>query len=113
MILLAQWIGTLPGWLTVAAAIGAGYVLWKGGGGTALATLQVANQVLERRVHELTTANTELTAQVAELRGKTDMALAVRPFMEWAQTHEDRAAERHKATVTVLELLAERLGADA
>ena len=117
---LASWIGTLPGWLTVAAAVGAAAIFWRGGGGTALSTLQAANLVLERRVRELEVQGKMDAATIAELKGKTDVALAVQPFMKWAELHETRAAERHigmmkaqEQTTTILTMIGERLGTDA
>lgn len=50
------------------------------------------------------------TAKIAELTGKTDMAMAIKPFMEWATLHELRASERHDKTLVVLNLIAERMG---
>ena len=106
-------LGTVPAWLTVAAVVIGGYVIWKGGGGTALNTLQTANQVLERRVHDLEQQALGDAKMIAELKGKTDMALAVQPFMTWAETHEERAAIRHEKTLIVLDLIAARIGPEA
>lgn len=111
MLPLAQnWLGTVPGWLTLAALVITGFLIWRGGGGTALSTLQTANRVLERRVHELEQNAKHDATKIAELTGKTDMALAVKPFMEWATTHELRATERHDKTLIVLDLIAQRIG---
>ena len=107
-----SWLGTLPAWLTFMGVIGAAWAVWRGGGGTALSTLQTANRVLEERVHELELQGKRDAATIAELTGKTDLALAIKPFMEWASTHEERAVERHAGTLKVLDLIAERLGPD-
>lgn len=111
MLPIAQnWLGTLPGWLTLAALLLTAFFIWRGGGGTALSTLQTANRVLEHRVHELEQQAKVDTAKIAELTGKTDMAMAIKPFMEWATLHELRASERHDKTLVVLNLIAERMG---
>lgn len=103
-------LGTVPAWLTLLGIACIGFFVWKGAGGTALRTLETANRVLERRVHELEqNAKTDAT-KIAELTGKTDMALAVKPFMEWAVQHEGRAQERHEKTLMVLDLIAARIG---
>jgi hypothetical protein len=41
------------------------------------------------------------------------MALAVKPFMEWATLHETRAGQRHEGIVAVLQMIADRLGAES
>ena len=87
-----------------------GFFVWKGAGGTALRTLETANRILERRVHDLEAQARDDTKTIAELKGKTDMALAVKPFMEWAVQHEGRAHERHEKTLMVLDLIAARIG---
>jgi hypothetical protein len=112
-LLVASAIGTVPAWLTFLGVLGAAFVIWRGAGGTALQTLQTANRVLERRVHELEKERLSDKSEIAELRGKTDMALAVKPFMEWATMHELRAAERHEKTLVVLDLIAERIGPES
>lgn len=105
-----SWLGTLPGWLTLVGLGVTAYLIWRGGGGTALDTLQTANRILERRVHELEQNAKHDATKIAELTGKTDMALAVKPFMEWATMHESRASERHDKTLIVLDLIAQRIG---
>lgn len=104
--------GTLPGWLTLAALLGAAWLFKRGGGGTAIESLVTANRVLEQRVDALETAGKEKDAQIAELLQKTDVTIATRPIAESLTAHEDRAAARHEATLKVLGLIAERLGPD-
>jgi hypothetical protein len=110
--LAASILGTIPGWIAVAGVAIVSWLIWRGGSGTALDTLQTANRVLERRVHELEQQAKKDTAKIAELSGKTDMALAVKPFMEWATLHETRAGQRHEGIVAVLQMIADRLGAE-
>ena len=108
--LAASLLGTIPGWLTVGGIIIAAWIFYRGGGGTALGTLSEANRVLERRVGELETQSRRDNATIAELRGRTDVALALKPILEWTVHHETRAQERHAGTLTVLNLIAKRLG---
>jgi len=110
---LAILAGSVAQWLTVAAVIVGAWLIYRGGGGTALETLQTANRILERRVHDLEAQGKQDARLIAELKGKTDMALAIKPFMEWGTEHETRAQERHEGTLHVLELIAARLGPDA
>lgn len=68
----------------------------------------------------------DLRIENGELRGRTDVALALNPIiewthhheaaaqqvMDWTQLHERRAQERHDAMLGVLSLIADRLGPD-
>jgi hypothetical protein len=110
-------LGTLPGWLTFAGVVFAAWIFYRGGGGTAISSLQAANTVLEKRVHDLETQARRDNATIAELRGRTDVSIALKPILEWTVHHEVRAQERHeeqmklqKANVTILEMVGERLG---
>lgn len=98
--------------LLVGAAIAFGAFLFsrRYGGGAALRELEMANKVLEKRVNELTVQNTKLTAQVATLTGRTDVATAVEPVMRLLRDHEREAAIRSERTLLVLDLIASRLG---
>lgn len=114
MHLLAQsWLGTLPGWLTLAALLAGTYIFIRGGGGTALETLETANRVLTKRIDVLEKSGAEKDLKIAELTGRTDVALALGPVLKWTIEHETRAQERHEATLNVLGLIAQRLGPDA
>jgi hypothetical protein len=72
--------------------------------------IELANQVLERRVRDLEANAKADAATIAELRGRTDVALAIAPLINWSESHEHRAQERHNATLGVLGLIADRLG---
>jgi hypothetical protein len=87
--------GTIAQWLTVAVIVFVGWRISRGGGSAALETLELANQVLERRVRDL------------EANAKADAAT---PLINWSESHEHRAQERHNATLGVLGLIADRLG---
>jgi hypothetical protein len=103
-------LGTIPGWLTLAILILGAWRITKGGAGTAVSELNTANEVLTRRVHELGDENKELRREVSELRGRTDVAVAIMPIIEWTMKHENRAQERHDSAMTILGLIADRLG---
>lgn len=98
--------------VTVLLALGGGWALWRGGGGTALETLQLANRVLEVRVKDLEAVVVRLTAENAALAARTNFVLALQPIMTWADTHEAQAAKRSESMLTVLDLIAAKLGAD-
>jgi hypothetical protein len=112
MLALGVALGSLPAWLTVACLSAAAWVFWRGGGGTAITSLQAANRVLEKRVQDLEEQSRRDNATIAELRGRTDVTMALAPILEWTVQHETRAQERHSKTLIVLELIAEKLGPD-
>jgi hypothetical protein len=112
MLLAAIDLGTLPTWLTFGGIMGAAWMFYRAGGGTAIATLEAANRVLEKRVQDLETQSRRDNATIAELRGRTDVSMALAPILEWTVHHEDRAQQRHDRTLIVLDLIAERLGGD-
>lgn len=113
-------LGSLPTWILVAIALAAAWRVSLSGGGSAVSELEKANKVLERALHdervkaqekydELGAQVRDLRIENAELRGKTDVALAIN---EWGTGHERRAQERHEAALVVLDLIARRLGPD-
>jgi hypothetical protein len=88
------------------------WIVYRGGGGTALDVLQKANKVLEEKVHDLEAQVTSNAKTIAELQARTDVAEALEPLMAWAHTHEHNAETRSARQLTVLELIANRLGPD-
>ena len=108
-----HWHDVGPTLVTLAIAM-AGYLfVRRHGGGTALEELERANRVLERRVAELEHENGRQATELATLRGRTDVALAIAPVLEALKLHEERAAERSGRTLDVLGLIADRLGPEA
>ena len=122
VILLAavhEIVGALPSWLTLLSLVAVAWLFIRGGGSTAITSLQAANQVLEKRVHELEVQAKADAATIAELRGRTDVSIALKPVLESAVAHEARAQERHEAmlrradaTLEVMGMIADRLGPD-
>lgn len=108
----AGTLGTLPGWLTFLGVAVACWVFWRGGGGTAISSLESANRVLEKRVHDLESQVKEDAKTIAELRGRTDVSIALKPVIEASTQHDIRAQTRFEQTLKVLDLIAERLGPD-
>lgn len=94
-------------------AVGALWFLRRFGGGTALAELERANRVLEKRVLEQAGEIKTLTAELATLRSRTDVALAMAPVLKALELHEREAERRALRTLAVLDLIAARLGPDA
>lgn len=70
----------------------------------------VLNDTVEGQRGKLDDANKE----IAELRGKTDVTIALvsalNPINEWTVKHEQRAQERHEATIKILGMIARHLG---
>lgn len=80
------------------------------GGGVAMGELERANRVLEAAVKELREKNAALTIEVATLRARTDIVAALAPVLSGIELHEERATERSLRMLTVLDLIASRLG---
>ena len=110
-----------PTWILVALAVLAAWRITRGGGGAAVGELTRANEVLEKTLHREREAKEKLGEEVrdlrvelGEMRGRTDFAAALAhaftPMVEWTQTHEQRANERHEAQLNILGLIAKRLG---
>lgn len=95
-------LGTIAQWVTVATVGALAWVLVRGGGGSAVTILQESNRVLEHHGREQGERIAALTAQVAELRERTDVALAIRPLLDWTSHHEQRDQERFEATLEAL-----------
>jgi hypothetical protein len=93
--------------------IGALWFLRRFGGGTALAELERANRILEKRVGEQAAEIKALTGELATLRSRTDVALAMAPVLKALELHEREAEKRAHRSLAVLDLIASRLGPDA
>jgi len=110
----ASVVGTVPSWILVALGLAVAWRLSRGGGGTAVSELSQANKVLERALSEYKEKTgaeiRDLRIENGELRGRTDVAIAISPVIDWTAHHERRAQERHEATLVVLDLIAKRLG---
>lgn len=108
--------GSLSTWLILAAVIGTAWMFHRGGGGTAIGSLEIANRVLEQRVQTLEKEGIAKDVQIAELQGRTDVTLAtssaIAPILEWSVSHERRAQERQEALLGVLQLIADSFGPD-
>lgn len=112
MLVSAIQIGTLSGWATLAVVIIGAWVFYRGGGSTAIASLEIANRVLEKRVQALEAQAMLDTATIAELRRSRDLTQALKPIEEWTTQHEIRAQERHEKMLPILQMIADRLGPD-
>lgn len=108
---LSTW-GSVPAWITSIVVVAAAWSFRRGGGGTAIASLEAANRVLEKRVQDLEHQAHEKDRMISELKGRTDVSIALTPLLEISQRHERQAQERHEKTLIVLDLIAARLGSD-
>lgn len=99
----AEWVVAL---VVAAAAV---WFIRRHGGGTAVSELSLVNDVLERRVEALNRENTRLQSDIAELRGRVDVAIAIET---WGEGFEKRLEGRMAAMIVVLDLIAKRLGPD-
>ena len=132
MLLGVDFLGTVPGWLTLGVLVVTLLTLRRGGVPGAVGELSDANRALNdalkrerEKGEQLGGEVRDLRVQLAELSGRTDFAAALAaalvPILEWTAGHEKRAQERHDASMTamqsntdavlgVLELVAQRLG---
>lgn len=104
--------GTVPGWATLVVLLIVGWIMLRGGAGQAVEGLQATNRELQRQITELQTQVTGLTNENAELRGRTDVAIVMKPVIEAVTSHERQAERRSAAMLSVLDLIATRLGKD-
>lgn len=111
--LAAAWIGTLPGWLTLLGLVGLALALRGGQLGPALGYLRDANRTLADENKSLTAQVAVLVTENAKLHARTDLAPLQAALLAQMTHHEDRASERHAATLGVLDLIAGRLGPEA
>lgn len=105
-------VDVLAGWVAFAILLATMVVFFRGGGGTALASLEAANRVLEKQVQDLQRDLRAAQETIAELRTKTDISEALGPLVDAVTAHEHQAQERFTRTLVVLDLIAERLGSD-
>ena len=102
-------LGNVPAWLTLAVVAIVGYYFVRGAGGTALSTLELANGILEKRVHDLESQGKADAKLIAELKARTDLSVQMAPLMAWTGQHELRDQERFEKTIAVLGEIADRL----
>lgn len=107
--LSVNW-GTLSQIVLLVGVLALAWILFRGGVGTAVEGLQHTNQELQRQLTELKRKVDELTRENAELRGRTDIALAMQPVLDAMSHHERQAERRSAAMLDVLDLIATRLG---
>lgn len=116
--------GSVPTWALFALGIFAAWRLSRGGAGSAVSELSKANEVLTNRNHDLGAEIRDAKIEVAALKERTDITLALEPavsrIIERLSEHESRAIERHEAVLresskqlTVLSMIADRLGSDS
>lgn len=105
-----SWLGTLPGWGTLALLLAAAWAFRRGGGGTAISELQAANLVLEKAVHRQGLEILDLRRQLSESEARTDVALALQPLLNAIGEHESQAAKRAERMIGVIESVGALLG---
>ena len=95
--------------------------MYRGGSPTAITGLQDTNRELERQIHD---RDSKLERDIkerdgtisalerinAELRATKDVSVAILPVLQAMNMHEERAAERHAATLKIMDLIAIHLG---
>lgn len=107
---MGSYIGTVPGWLTLLALLGAAWVMWRGGSPQAIGGLQSANRELAKQLRDAHDKIHTLETQVRALEQKTDLTEALAPLLAWAQQHEVASEKRHESLLLILNLIAEMYG---
>lgn len=105
LVVLSSGSGFILQWASLAVLA---FTLWRitrGGGGSAVQELTAANRVLEKRNHELGAEVRDLRIEVEKLRQRTNFAAVM-------EQHEQSAQKRAEGILTVLDLIASRLGSD-
>lgn len=120
--------GTLPTWILLALGLFIAWRISKGGGGSAIQELAMANSVLEKRIHALGGEVRDLRIENEHLKTRTDFAQALAPvlegiaisarasearqesIMEAQAHHEQRAQDRQEGILKILDLIASRIG---
>lgn len=98
-------------WLILGVGfIGAAWINKRGQTGDAVTYLQNANKVLHDENAALKRERLGMIAEIAVLREKTDIALALMPLRGQMDSHERRAEERHKRMIAILGMIAEKMG---
>jgi len=99
-------IESVSGWVTILVIIGAAWMFRRGGGGTAIVSLEIANRVLEKRVLQLEQQAKHDAALIAELKARTDLSVQLQPIVKWTGDHERHDQERFDHTLTILDRIA-------
>lgn len=107
---IAQIVPWLLGMLGLVAAAAVGVALFRSGTGQAVAILRSSNEVLESKLQENEDERRLLREQIALLETRTSLEPMVAAVIDQFEGHEQRAKERHDATLVVLQLVAEKLG---
>jgi hypothetical protein len=101
-----------PDWAGVLVLAIIGWVVYRGGGGTALSLLREANEVLSAEVKELKRQGMIDAKKIALLEARTDITVALVPLTKALELHEQGAKMRADALLTVLEMVATGLGSE-
>jgi len=108
-----DWSGTIPTWLLVLITLAVMWRVTRGGGGSAVSELSKANEILDKKNHDLGSEVRDLRIENEGLKARTDFAAALaeglKPVTDWTALHERRAQERHEASVHALEAIRDRM----
>lgn len=107
MLAASSIVGSLPGWLLLLLGVFVAWHVSKGGGGAAVTELAKANEVLERRLHELGAEVRDLKVENAMLAARTNfegsLAAALGPLAAAMGSHENGAKARSEALLKILD----------
>jgi len=111
---LAQTLepAAVTGWLTFGVLVYGLVIFRRGGGATALNSLETANRVLEQRVKACQAQADADAERIAALQASRDVTAAIRPLAELVAQHDAAERAQHAAIVGLLDAIADRLGAE-
>lgn len=112
MMVASSWIVHAPEWFGVVVLAAIAWVVYRGGGGSALEVLRTSNRVLDDELRELKRLRVVDARKIAALEARTDLTVALEPLRRALDLHEQHASERNSAQLHVLEMIAAKLGPD-
>lgn len=107
------WLGTIPGWLTLGALIALGLLTLRSQLGPALGYYREANSALVKEREELRDKLATERKENARLRARTDLEPIQAALLAAIEQHEVQSARRDDKMLSVLGLIADRLGPEA
>lgn len=109
---MAADVGTVGSWATAAVAAVVAWLVYRGGGGGAMAILRTSNEVLESRNRDLVAQAARDKVAMESLRSSRDFAQALGPVLAQISAHEQSHLDALTSITSALDAIARKLGVD-